>query len=110
MKLMITGSRTITDFDLGKYIPEETELIITGGKTGIDALAEKYADAHGISKLILRPNHNKYGKIADIMLNYNMAKLASSVLIIWDEKCEETKRAINIADKGFKPITVITAK
>ena len=40
MKLMITGSCSITDFDLEKYIPSDVELIISSGATGIEALAE----------------------------------------------------------------------
>ena len=43
MKLMIAGSRSIHDFDLSVHIPNDTELIITGGAQGVDALAEQYA-------------------------------------------------------------------
>ena len=53
MKVLIAGSRTIDIFDLSPYIPKETTLIISGGAPGIDTLAEKYADEHKISKLIL---------------------------------------------------------
>ena len=110
MKLLITGARSITDFDLDKYVPEETELIISSGDEGIDSLAEKYADEHKISKLILRPNRIKYGNIADAMLNYEMVNLADRILIIWDEKCEKAKKSIDVANKRFKSATVINVK
>ena len=110
MKLMITGSRSITDFDLEPYIPKETELIISGGAAGIDSLAERYADKHKISKLILRPNNNISSKIADLLLSFEMVSHSDSVLIIWDEKCEETKRVIDAANKSFKPVRIITVK
>ena len=42
MKLLIVGSRSIKNFDLSEYIPKETELIISGGATGIDSIAENY--------------------------------------------------------------------
>lgn len=44
MKLLVAGSRSITDFDISKFVPQDSEIIISGGASGIDALAEKYAD------------------------------------------------------------------
>ena len=44
MKIMIAGSRSIEEFDLSGYISEDVELIISGGASGIDTLAEKFAD------------------------------------------------------------------
>ena len=41
MKILIAGSRSIKDFDLSEYIPEDVELIITGGASGIDSIAEQ---------------------------------------------------------------------
>lgn len=48
MKLLIAGSRSISEFDITPYIPEGTDHIISGGAAGVDALAEKYADDHKI--------------------------------------------------------------
>ena len=50
MKTLIIGSRSIKEFDLSPYIPAETEVIISGGASGIDKLAEQYADKNRISK------------------------------------------------------------
>ena len=44
MKLLIAGSRGITEFDLAPHIPKDTELIIAGGAAGVDTLAEQYAE------------------------------------------------------------------
>ena len=49
MKLLIVGSRSITDFDLSAYISAEVDTVISGGAIGIDSLAERYADLHRIS-------------------------------------------------------------
>ena len=110
MKLMIAGSRGITEFDFTDYIPKETELIITGGASGIDTIAEKYADNHKLSKLILRPKYNIYGKAAPLKRNEEMIALADHVLVVWDGKSRGTKFTIDTAQKMNKPITVITTE
>ncbi len=50
MKLLIAGSRSITDFDLSPYISADVDTVISGGVGGIDSLAEQYADLHRLSK------------------------------------------------------------
>ena len=58
MKLLVAGSRSITNFDLSPYISKDVDVIISGGAGGIDFLAEQYADLHRISKYIVRPLYN----------------------------------------------------
>ena len=108
MKLLIAGSRSITDFDLAPYIPDGTDLIISGGANGIDALAEKYADKKKISKLIVRPRYDLYGKAAPIKRNETMVELADTVLIIWDGKSKGTNSTINFSKKLNKELILIT--
>ena len=84
MKLLIVGSRSIIDYDLSAHIPEGVELIISGGAKGIDTLAEQYADAHGIEKLIVRPQYDRFGRAAPIKRNEEMVGLCDAVLAIWD--------------------------
>ena len=108
MKLLIAGSRSITDFDLAPYIPDGTDLIISGGANGIDALAEKYADKKKISKLIVRPRYDLYGKAAPIKRNETMVEIADAVLIIWDGKSKGTNSTINFAKKLNKELILIT--
>ena len=107
MKLLIAGSRSIKKFDLAEYIPEETDLIISGGADGIDSLAEKYADAHRISKLILRPRYDLYGRVAPLKRNETMVGLSDYILVIWDGKSKGTKHTIEYAEKHNKPIKTI---
>ena len=108
MKLLIVGSRSIKDFDLSPYIPRETELIISGGASGLDTIAEQYADTHKISKLILHPKYDKYGKAAPIKRNEVMVDLADQILVVWDGKSRGTAHTINDARKKNKPITLLT--
>lgn len=104
MKLLIIGSRTITDFDLTNHIPEETSLIISGGAKGMDTVAEKYADKHGIEKLIIKPQYEKYGRAAPIKRNEIMVDMADLVLAVWDGKSKGTERALKYAQKKNKQI------
>lgn len=107
MKLMIAGSRSITEFDISAYIPDGVELIISGGADGIDFLAEKYADKNRISKLIMRPRYDLYGKAAPIKRNEMMVEIADFVLVIWDGKSKGSASTIKYARKKNKKLTVI---
>lgn len=108
MKLLIIGSRSITDFDLSGYIPKNTGLIISGGANGIDSIAEKYADDHKISKLIIRPKYSIYGKGAPLKRNEKMVDISDEVLIIWDGISRGTKYTETYAKKQNKKTTVIS--
>ena len=107
MKTMVAGSRSITNFDLTEYIPEDTTLIISGGAKGIDALAEEYADKHKISKLIMRPDYKKYGKAAPLIRNKKMVDLSDIIIIIWDGKSKGTKFTIDYAKAQGKEVIII---
>ena len=110
IKLLVVGSRNIKDFDLDEHIPPETELIISGGAGGVDSIAEKYADEHRISKLILRPNYRFFGKGAPIKRNRAMVDLADSVLVFWNGHSKGTKSTIDYAVRSQKEIKVITSE
>ena len=108
MKILVVGSRNIEEFDLSPYIPKETTLIISGGAKGIDAIAEKYADEHKISKLILLPQYNLYGKSAPIKRNETMVNIADTVIIVWDGNSRGTKSTLQYSKKKNKNIILIT--
>ena len=107
MKLLIAGSRSITDFDLSPYIPDGVDEIISGGACGIDAIAEKYADDHKISKHILRPKYHLYKRGAPIKRNKEMIEMADAVLIVWDGRSRGTRSTIQYAEKLKKTIKVV---
>lgn len=108
MKLLIAGSRSITDIDISQYIPTDTSLIISGGANGVDTLAEEYADKNRISKLILRPRYDLYRRAAPLKRNDEMVQLCDKVLIFWDGVSKGTKHTIEYANKIGKPIEIIT--
>lgn len=108
MKLLIAGSRSITDIDISEYIPADTSLIISGGANGVDTLAEQYADKKRISKLILRPRYDLYRRAAPLKRNDEMVEICDKVLIFWDGVSKGTKHTIEYANKIGKPIEIIT--
>ncbi len=108
MKLLIAGSRSIKDFDISPYIPADTDLIISGGANGVDALAEQYADKNRISKLTLRPRYDLYRRGAPLKRNDEMVNICDKVLIFWDGVSKGTKHTIDYANKIGKPIEIIT--
>ena len=107
MKLLIVGSRSITDFDLSPYISTDVDTVISGGASGIDSLAEQYADLHRLSKYILRPCYNLYGRSAPLKRNEEMVEMADAVLSIWDGCSKGTQYTLKYTEKINKPITLV---
>lgn len=107
MNLLIVGSRSIKEFDFTPYIPCETNLIISGGASGIDTLAEEYADSHLIPKKIVKPQYNIYGRGAPIKRNEEMVDMADKILVIWDGISRGTDYTIKYAQKKNKNIEII---
>ena len=107
MKLLIVGSRSITDFDLAPYVSAEVDTILTGGADGIDRLAEQYADAHRLSKYILRPCYRIYGRAAPLKRNEQLVDIADAVLGIWDGRSKGTEYTHNYAKKKNRPVTLV---
>ena len=107
MKLLIVGSRSIVDFDLSPYISKEVDVIISGGTDGIDSAAEQYADSHRLSKYIIRPRYDLYGRAAPLKRNEQMVDMADAVLIVWDGSSKGTQHTLKYTKKMNKPITLV---
>lgn len=113
MRIIIAGSRTITDYNLVKKIIENNLLkvneceepfsFILGGARGVDKLAERWAIANNIGYSVLEAQWDLYGKKAGYLRNVTMAKDADALIAIWDGWSKGTKHMINIAkEKGLK--------
>ena len=107
MKVLIVGSRNIRNYDISELVPPEAELIISGGAEGTDSIAEKYADKYKISKLILRPRYERYGRAAPLKRNELMVDIADEVLVLWDGMSRGTKYTLEYAKKKNKHVKVI---
>lgn len=107
MKLLVAGSRSVTNFDLSPFILPDVDTIISGGAKGVDALAEQYADLHHLSKYIIRPRYDLYGRAAPLKRNEQMVDIADAILVVWDGSSNGTKHTIKYAKKTNKPTTVV---
>lgn len=107
MKLLIAGSRGITDFDLSEHVPKDTEMIISGGAKGIDTVASEYAVKHNIPITIVRPQYEQFGIAAPIKRNEQMVEMADEILVVWDGASRGTKSTIDLARRMNKRVTVV---
>lgn len=107
MKLLIIGSRSIKSFDLSPYVPPSVDTVISGGANGIDDLAEQYADFHRLSKYIIRPRYDLYGRAAPLKRNEQMVDISDAVLAVWDGQSRGTQYTISYAKKVNKPILLL---
>jgi len=106
MKVAVIGSRCL-EVDISSYIPIEAVEIISGGAEGIDAIAERYADEHKLSKHIIRPRYDLHKRGAPIVRNKRIVVEADLVLAFWDGVSKGTKSVIDYAEKVGKPVQVI---
>lgn len=80
-------------YDSGFEITE----VVTGGATGVDALAKSIAGIcrHGHKEFIA--DWKSYGLIAGPMRNRKMAEYADALVAVWDGKSKDTANMINQA-------------
>ena len=107
MKLLIVGSRSIEKFDLSPYVSDEVDTIISGGAVGIDSLAERYADEHRLSKYIIRPRYDLFGRSAPLRRNEQMVDMADALLVVWDGNSKGTQHTLKYAKRNNKPIIFV---
>lgn len=95
MKVAVIGSRGLSVTDLGRYLPENTTEIVSGGAKGVDTSAREYALSHGIKLTEFLPEYTKYGRSAPLKRNITIIEYSDIVLAIWDGKSRGTKFVID---------------
>jgi len=108
MKLIIAGSRNITDYQIlieaiNYFNIKDIDEIISGEARGVDKLGERYAYDNDIPLKRFPARWDKFGKSAGYIRNNEMADYADTLLAIWDHKSKGTKHMINTAlNKNLK--------
>ena len=99
MKVAVIGSRGLIVNDLGKYLPENTTEIVSGGAKGIDTCARDYALSHDLKLTEFLPEYSKYGRGAPLKRNLQIIEYADVVIAFWDGKSRGTKYVIDNCKK-----------
>lgn len=107
MKVAVIGSRGLKVNDLGKYLPDGTTEIVSGGARGIDSCAREYALAHGIKLTEFLPDYDKYGRSAPLKRNITIIENADIVLAFWDGTSRGTKFVIDSCEKMGVSVEII---
>lgn len=110
MKIAVIGSRNLTVEDLGKYLPEETTEIVSGGAKGVETCAREYASAKGLKLTEFLPEYNRYGRGAPLKRNLQIIDYADCVLAFWDGQSRGTKFVIERCKAQGKPVRVFLKK
>ena len=95
MKVAVIGSRELSVTDLGRYLPENTTEIVSGGAKGVDTSAREYALAHGIKLTEFLPEYTRFGRSAPLKRNITIIEYSDIVLAFWDGKSRGTKFVID---------------
>ena len=110
MKLAVVGTRTFNNYsllqnELNKY--DNITEIISGGATGADKLAEKYALNKNIKMTIFYPDWKKYGKKAGPLRNQQIINECDEAIAFWDGVSKGTLSSINLAKQANKNVKII---
>ena len=106
MKVIIAGSRSITDLSLIAIAMYESNLVatvtevISGGARGVDQLGEQWARLLEIPVKRFLADWSLFGKSAGMKRNAQMAAYADALVAIWDGKSSGTKNMIQTARKA----------
>ncbi len=110
MKVIVAGLRRFNDYDLFKSKIEKTIIdneiniteLVSGGASGVDSMAERYANENGISVKVFQADWKKYGRGAGPLRNKEMAEYVGekgALIAFWDFRSKGTGSMIRISEK-----------
>jgi hypothetical protein len=111
MKLIIAGSRTVTDYQLlcQTLAPEKHRItqVIIGGARGADRLGIRWALSHSVRLKGFPADWQRFGRSAGVRRNYQMAQAGDLLLAFWDGRSAGTQHMISCMQQLGKPVVVI---
>ncbi|GAA3959367.1 SLOG family protein [Hymenobacter antarcticus] len=102
----VVGSRGVASCPallarLAELAPAE---LVSGGATGVDSLAAKWARTNGVPVRELRPDYAAHGATAATHVrNAEIVRLADLVLVVWDGQSKGTLSAARAAARLGRP-------
>lgn len=112
MRIIIAGSRTISDYSLLCRAIQESGFVITqiisGMSRGPDRLSIRYGVENKIPIIKVFPDWKTYGKQAGFIRNEQMAKIADGLIAIWNGYSKGTYHMIRTAEKKGLKVYITT--
>ncbi len=111
MKVVISGSRTVTDKNLVWKALDGSKFAITelisGGAHGVDTLGEQWARSKNIPIKVYRPDYSLPNpKYAPLLRNQKMAEYGDALVAIWADGSHGTAHMIGCMEQLHKPMEV----
>jgi len=115
MRIVIAGSRSITDYELVRKAIEDSgfliDVVISGGARGVDRIGEEWAQKNGKPINRFLPDWERYGKSAGFIRNDLMIRNADGAIFVYDGTSRGTAHTISLAKrKGIPTYILDTSK
>ena len=81
-------------------------VIVSGGASGVDAMAERYAKENSLPFELFEADWKRYGKSAGPKRNEQMVQVADYVIAFWDFHSRGTKSLIEFTNQCNKPLRI----
>lgn len=111
MKVIVAGSREVTNFAIVEKGIRESGLtitaIISGKAAGADTLGERYADENNIPVIPCPADWDRFGLGAGYIRNNEMAKIGDALIAFWDGQSKGTAGMISIAKRKKLVVVVV---
>lgn len=110
MRVVIAGSRSITDYAALQHAIAQTDFsigeVVSGCARGVDSLGEQWADLNGIPVKQFPADWGRFGRAAGHYRNSDMADYADAAIILWDGESRGTLDMIDKMRRLRKPYEV----
>ena len=111
MRLVIAGSRKITEYSVVQYVMQQTQfakplVVLSGCARGVDSLAIRWANEERVKVEYWPADWASHGKHAGYMRNVDMVNAADALLAVWDGDSRGTAHTIGYARATSKPYEV----
>lgn len=111
--IIVSGTRTFADYELLCAWLDVMQVsygriqIISGGATGADALAERYAKECNVPIKVIKADWAKHGRAAGPLRNKYMASIGQVLVAFWDGKSRGTANMIEEATTAGLKVHVV---
>ena len=112
MKLIITGSRTFTDYQCLCQVlaPERHRItqVLTGGERGAELLGYRWAWKHAVKHQRFRADWERFGKVAGVRRNHQLAQAGDVLVVFGHPTSPGTAHLIQCMRALGKPVVLVS--